>query len=163
MSAIAEAAEVSIIVADFANVDAAGKVNVLGAGVAGIGFDPSQGLTSRFTLVAYVFVPTTLLPAEFALEIYLTLGGELVMAPGPVEPQAVRIAQSVNLDPPMAFPQPARGHVGGRHSAVLDFNNGLPLSPGGLYEWNVRIDGDSTRSWTYPFAIAGPTPGPVFG
>jgi len=163
VSEIAQTADVSLNVADYANVDAAGKVNILGGGVAGLGFEPSTGLTSRFTLVVSVHLPTALLPAEFSLEIFLTKDGELVMAPGPVEPQAVRISQAVTLDPPMAFQQPGRGHVGNRHGAVLDFNNGLPLSPGGLYLWNVRIDGDTSKTWTYPFAVAGLAQGIVFG
>lgn len=163
MSAIVESAVVSIQVADFANLDAVGKLNLLGGGVAGIGFDPGQGLTARFSLVVQVEVPSNLLPAECSIEVFLTSGAEVVMAPGPVEPQAVRVSQNVTIDKALAFTGPARDHVPGRNVSVLDFNNGLPLAPGGHYEWHVRIDGDDSRVWSYQFVVAGPPAAPVFG
>lgn len=164
MSEIAENASVTILVADFANVDAAGKINLLGAGVAMVGFDPMQGLTSRFSIGVVIHVPTKFLPADFSFEISLvSQGGELVMLPGPAEAQPLRVAQPVSMDRPNVSSSPAiRGHIGSNHQAVLDFSNGLPLAVGGLYEWHVRIDGDVDRVWTYPFAVAGPQ-GPVFG
>jgi hypothetical protein len=163
MSEIAQNAKVSILLADFARVDTEGKLNVVGGGVTGLGFDLGQGLTSRFTLVVIVWVPATLLPAECALEVYLTQAGSVVMAPGPVDSQAIRISQNVIVEPLLAFPPAARSHVGSHYTSVLDFNNGLPLAPGGMYEWNVRIDGDETQTWSLPITVAGAPGSPVLG
>lgn len=167
MSAVAEQASVTLVVSDFANTDAAGKLNVLGATVAVLGFDPMQALSSRFSLAVVVRVPGRLLPAEFTVEVALRSGGELVQLPGPAgETQPLRISQVVSLDRLGAdrVPSPAvRDHVGASHTMVLDFNTGLPLVPGGLYEWQVRIDGDDSEVHAYPFAVVGPPPPPVFG
>lgn len=165
MSEIAQNARVSIIVSDYANVDAGGKLNVLGGAVAIVGLDPMQGLTSRFSLAVVINVPTQYLPGDFALEISLrNEAGELVMLPGATEPQPLRVSQPVSLERPAGAATPAaRDHLGTNHIAVLDFGGGLPLAVGGLYEWHVRIDGDDETAVRYPFAIAGPAQGMVFG
>ena len=167
MSDIAKDASVNFVIGDFAMVDPlSGKGSIVGAGVAVLGFDPAQGLTSRFAVWISVALPGGLLPAEFPIEIALTSNGELVNLPAQTgtPPQPLRIAQIVQLDKSQ-IPAPAvvRDHVGSRNQIVLDFSNGLPLSPNGTYEWQVRVDGDDSRVWSYPFAVSGPMPGPVIG
>lgn len=167
MSEIARQATVELALADFAVSDPAGKVNVIGAGIAVVGFDPAQGLSSRFSLWISIHVPTKLCPAEFPVEVALVDAmGELVTLPGPADgtSQPLRIAQVVNVERPHAqLAAATRDHIGSRVEIVLDFSNGLPLAVGGTYEWRVRIDGDDTRTWSYPFAVTGPGQGPVIG
>lgn len=167
MSVIADNASIEVVVADFALAEPSGKVNILGAGVATLGFDPQQGITSRFSVVVFIHVPSNLLPAEYTLEIALYSGGELVQLPSPFggASEALRIGQVVQQEkannPAMSVAQ--REHTGARHLSVIDLGNGLPLIPGGIYEWVVRIDGDEDSKVTYPFSVAGPPPAPVIG
>lgn len=167
MSDIAKNCVVNLNLADFANTDGAGKVNVIGAGVSVLGVDVSQGLSARFTLWVNVQVPSSYCPAEFPVEVALLDGkGDLIALPGPVDgaTQPLRIGQVVHVERPSATLSPGiRDHIGSQVQMVFDFSNGLPLAIGGLYEWRVRVDGDDTIEWRYPFAVAGPPPGPVIG
>ena len=165
MSEIAERASTEIIVADFAIVDQAGKSNIVGAGVALLGFDPQQGLTSRFSVWVSVVVPTSLCPVEFPVEIALVdAAGDLVQIPGPAGLQTLRIAQIVTAEKPSAQVAMAqRDHIGARIQLVMDFGSGLPLTPGANYEWRVRVDGDESGQAVYAFGVWGATAGPVVG
>lgn len=166
MSAVAEAASITVVLADFALSDAAGKINIVGGGVRIVGFSPDQGLTARVSLAVIVELPAHTLPAEFSLEVTLLSNGEVATVPGPTGPQPLRMAQTVQLErlPAEQFPVPlVRDHIGRNHQLVMDFGGGLPLSPNGVYEWQVRIDGDDAYAVRYPFAVAGPPPGLVIG
>lgn len=166
MSEIAENAVVNLIVADFANDDGSGKINVLGKGVAILGFDARAGVTSRFTVAVDVWLPTRFAPAEFPVELaLLEASGDLVAMPGPGGAQNLRIAQVVNIQRSPMTPAASAEHIGSgsRINFNLDFSNGLPLVPNGRYIWRVQLDGDETRSWTYPLAVAGPGKGPIIG
>ena len=165
MSEYSENARVAIIMADFANTDAAGKVNIIGGGVELVSSDPATAMTSRFILWADVRIPSAMTPAEFAVEMALIDSmGNLVEAPGPAGPQPLRIAQVVQIERPLPqLPNNQRDHIGARAQMVFDFGNGLPLQPGGNYEWRLMVDGDEDHQLSYPFAVVGPQPGPVFG
>lgn len=165
MSEIAERSTVEIIVADFAIVDSAGKSNIVGAGIALLGFDPQQGITNRFSIWVSVLVPTSLCPAEFSVEFALVdAAGELVLMPGPAGPQPLRIAQIVTAEKPNAqVPMAQREHIGARVHLVIDFGAGLPLTPGSNYEWRIQLDGDAERQTLYPFGVWGPSAPPVIG
>jgi hypothetical protein len=165
MSAIADAATVELVLSDFASTDAAGKGNVIGAGVALLGINPQQGVTARFSLWASIHLPTNLCPAEFPVEFSLVDEvGDLVQLQGPTGDQPLRVAQIVQMERPNAPVSIAlRDHIGSRTQVVFDFPGGIPLAPGGMYRWRLLIDGDSSHEWTYPFAVAGPPPGPVVG
>lgn len=166
MSDIAAHAIINVMLADFAIADPQGKVNILGAGVTGIGFDPAQATTTRFTLVAQISLPRDRCPAEFAVEIaLLDASGDIADLPGPAGPQKMRVGQVVNIE--KAVPLPGSGvpreALRGQANIILDFGNGLPLTPGGAYRWRLQIDGDETVEVTYPFGVAGPPAGPVIG
>lgn len=165
MSAIAESALINFLMADFANTGADGKAYVNGGGVAIVGFDQNSGLTSRFSLFVDVLIPGKLAPAEFPVELALLNGmGNIVSTPSPVGPQAVRIAQVVNVDRLNGpYSSLIKDHVGTRAQIVIDFGNGLPLTPGEIYSWRVEVDGDDSAQRTYPFAVIGTPPGPVIG
>lgn len=166
MSEASEQVSLQVLLADYAQATTEGKVSIIGAGVATLGFDFRQGGTSRFSLYVATQVPTALCPVELTLEVALYSNGELVQLPGPAgEAQHIRIGQVLAVEVPnnplMSIPQ--RNHTGSRHQAVFDFANGLPLTPGGNFEWRVRVDGDEDRQIVYPFAVAGPPPDPVLG
>lgn len=164
MSEIAERVKVEIVLSDFALVDpGSGKGNIVGAGVAVLGF--GNGLSTRFSLWIAILVPSALCPVEFPVEVQLVnADGSLVSFPGPEGQQNVRVAQIVQAEKPTAqIPTALRDHIGSRVQLVLDFGNGMPLAPGAAYEWQVRIDGDDARTWSYPFAVFGGLPGPVIG
>lgn len=164
MSEVSHRANKSLILADYANLDAGGKLNIIGGGVAMVGFEPSQGVSTRITLVATIDVPGDLLPAEFSVEVMLMRDGALVNLPGPAGPQPLRIGEVQTLErPQLPGPVALRDHVGARRIILLDFSNGLPLAPGGAYEWVVQVDGDEDNRVSYPFVVAPPPAYPVIG
>lgn len=165
MSEIAANAKVNLAMADFAADDAAGKVNVIGKGVAVVGYNPQQNISTPFVLVCDVWLPTAQLPVEFPIEVaLLDQAGEVVDLPTPAGTQKLRIAHVADMKYPTGpISNATSKHIGGRHNLTVNFNTGLPLAPNGLYTWRVEIDGDEDYKWTYPFAVAGPPSAPVLG
>jgi hypothetical protein len=164
VSDVSQKATLTVIVADFAMADTDGKVNVIGAGISGIGFDPHAGLTNRFSVVTVVDVPSAMAPAEASIELALLRDNEPVLLPGPAGPQALRIGQVHTFEKvQMPVPLALREHLQSRYQAVIDFNAGLPLAPGAAYTWALQVDGDTENGVIYPIVVAGgPTP-PVIG
>lgn len=164
MSGISDNAQVSILLADYAQVAESGKLNVLGGDLVAIGFDALQGLTTRFTVVASVRVPSRLLPADISFELALQRDGVVVALPGPVEPQNVRIGQPITLDkPPVPNASSSqRDMLLSSHVLVVNFEGGLPLAPG-VYEWVARVDGDESHCARLPFLVVGNPSAPVIG
>lgn len=166
MSEASESAELSIQLADFALTDPAGKLNIIGGGVAALGYSPESGTTTRFTLVATAKVPARLCPLEIVLEFALLDAlGNTVELPGPAgTPQKLRIGQAARVEKPgipggPSFPDT----IPARYVTILDFSNGLPLALGQAYAWQFRIDGDTENAVTEHFLVPGPPPPPVFG
>ena len=150
-------ADGNILIADFVNVDAAGKVNIIGGGVQFLGFDPDTGMTAPFSLYASITVTLPSLDeASAAIEILLVdADGQPVTLPGPDGPNQLRFNQSVDFahasnpavqPPPMGFP--------GSSNVVMNFPGGLPLPAGSTYEWVVLMDGRRLSSTT--FFVPGP-------
>lgn len=166
MSDVASRAAVNLLLADFASVDAGGKLNIIGAGVDTLGFDPAQGTTTRFTFVAQVSIPASMCPTEFAVEVaLLDASGGIAELPSPAGTQKMRVAHVVPMEKP-ALPvgvTASRDDLTTRSNMVLDFSNGLPLVPGGVYKWRLQIDGDDSVEHVYTMAVAGPPAGPVIG
>jgi len=164
MSEVSDAAIVSILLADYAAADAAGKLNVIGGGITIIGLT-STGTTSPFSVVVTITVPPQLYNAECAVELQLEdSAGEIVALPGPAEPQLMRIGQSIAFDEPTHKGAPVpRRTLRSRQQFVLNFAAGLPLTLGLKYTWRVKIDATSRDSWTEEFFVPGPVPGPVLG
>jgi hypothetical protein len=150
----------TVLIADFVNVDAAGKVNIVGGGIQFLGFDAETGMTAPF----YVFVNITVsIPsveaAQAAVEVILVdADGQPVTLAGPEGQGTVRVHQDVDFRhkaapgqqrPPMGFP--------GSSNLVLAFPGGLPLSAGSSYEWVVQLNG--TRLTSTTFFVPGPVAG----
>lgn len=158
-------AQVQFILADFANTDGAGKLNVLGGGIAFIGIQDG-GATAPFALAVEVRVPAKYAGTSYALtvELHDATIGQLVGLPGPdgtlqaLRAQQVVTVQSVQLPPQFAVPPDTMQN----HTMVMNFPGGLPLAAGHSFEWRVQIDGQ-TRHWFHRFHVLGPNPGVVFG
>lgn len=171
MSDVSDTATVRLLIADYASVDVAGKLNVIGGGLTVIGqadrVGPGgpTGFTAPFGLVVSVGVGPTLYRSECALEVALEDSkGEVVELPGPAgQPQKMRIAQNVVFEEPNLPAGVPRSSLRARSLLVLMFNGGLPLAIGQRYVWRVRIDHDTRDDWTEEFSVPGPPPGPVIG
>ena len=160
---VGEKARACLILADFANADAASKLNLIGGGWQVTGLMPS-GLTGPQALVAMIEVPPNLAGTEFPLSItLLDEGGAQVMMPTPTGGQeALRIAQLAKAEIPNVPGVLLHGKVWSRVQVILNFSNGLPLQAGQSYTWSLEIDGTHDPQWAVSFFVAAP-PRPVVG
>lgn len=160
-------ARVQFVLADYASVDVAGKLNVIGGGITFIGSQGAGQPSSPFTLAVTVAVPGAYASQTYvvAVELQDLTTGTVVQLPtqaGGMEP--IRAQQAVTVPHPtvapgMAVPPDAMQE----HKLILQFSDGLPLSPGRSYEWQVRINEKSDKAWGQRFHVLGQAPGPVFG
>lgn len=60
MSEVSTDATARLLIADYAAVDAAGKLNIIGGGVSVLGYVQQAGSTSPFALVVSISVPPKL-------------------------------------------------------------------------------------------------------
>lgn len=153
----------TIAIADFVNVDASGKANLIGAGVSLIGLDPQQGASTPFGLYVRLVSPVPIRDRPAVEIVLVDASGQPVVVPGPTgEPQAMRFSQLVD------FPAPAvpgvsipAGAVPSASQFAINFASGLPLEPGRSYTWRVQIDRDviASESFYVPHAATRP----IFG
>jgi len=174
VSDVSDSAIVRLILADYAASDAVGKLNLIGGGLAVIGQATEQvpgvatGNSLPFSVVASVAVGPELYGTECAVELVLEDDqGKQVWLPGQGggESQAVRIKQTVRFGKPH-FPGdmgvPA-SRLRARTQWVLMFPGGLPLAPGTLYKWRVRIDQQSRDDWAEEFYVPNRPGSVIFG
>ncbi|WP_425864571.1 DUF6941 family protein [Arthrobacter sp. TWP1-1] len=151
-------ASATILIADFVNIDAAGKVNVIGGGIQFLGSDPASDQTAPFSIFVSVTVSIpTFDETQATVEVVLVdSDGQPVTVAGTDGPNVMRFSQSVDFRhsatpdmqlPPMGFP--------GCSNVVLNFPGGLPLPTGTTYEWMVLLDG--TRLSATSFFVPGPS------
>jgi len=161
---VSDDAQVQILLADYASLDAANKLNVIGGDIAFVGL-LENGMSTPFTVVVSVSVPGSYVNSSYALtvELHDITVGQVLLVPGPDgEPQAVRAQQMVavsplQLPPGFAVPTDAR-HT---HTMVMTFG-GIPLPAGHSFEVRAQIDGQS-QDWFRRFHVLSSTPGVVFG
>ncbi|MGW1361467.1 hypothetical protein ACWCQP_29095 [Streptomyces chartreusis] len=161
---IAEDVRALILLSDYANADAAGKANILGAGWQVTGLLPS-GFTAPQTLVVLISVPPRYYGQEFAIALTLCdETGQAVQLPGPAgNLQAMRIQQIVKGDRPNLPGVLTHDKVWGHAKALVNLPNGLPLQGSHSYEWRLEIEGSTNPQWSTSFYVAGPPSGPVVG
>ena len=158
-------AQVRLILCDFANTDAAGKLNVIGGGISFMGSGP-QGQTSPFSVAVIVNVPSKYSGQQFvlSLELFDETRKQVVQAPATSgAAEALRVQQMVTLahiQLPAHVQTPPDAEV--QHVMVMNFPAGLPLQPS-TYDWKVQIDAQSRPGWYSRFHVLGPAPGPIFG
>lgn len=163
MSEVSERIEASITVGDFVNIDTVGKFNVIGGGIRIVGFNPDAGSTSPIAVLVQLASPLPTLGDGPAVEVVLTTAtGSIVKVGSGAQAQAVRVAQTVELEsvtpPGLSIP---RGALPASAQLVLNFPTGLPLRAGNSYQWRLQVDHEVKAS--YSFFVAGTQPPPVFG
>ena len=163
--ALLDSARVTLLLADYVAVDAAGKLTAVGAAFTFTGIQP-DGTTPPLHVAVLVDVPAQHVGQDFALGIGLVddATGQPVLVPGASGgPEALRVAQVVQAQAPtvpgMLVPPSAPGRV----QIVLGFPQGLPLETGRSYRWQVELDGQTRPEWSAWFHVPSPAPGPVFG
>lgn len=169
MTDVAESAHVRLLLADYAAVDSAGKINIIGAGIEVLAFDDQRNASVPFTVVARVSFGPQFAGQRPAIELQLEhQNGDLVALPSPVggvaQPQYVRVAASGPLETPAVPglyipPGVMRPHA----NVVLNFANGLPLITRQIYRWRIKIDHVERDEWTTLFYMPVPAGGAVVG
>lgn len=160
-------AQVQFILADYAAVDATGKLNVIGGGVSFVGSAGQGQPTAPFTVAVTALVPAKYVNQTYVLTVELhdvTIGKTVMIPTDGGQQQALRAQQAVTVSPvhvPPGMAVPADAMQG--TTIVMQFSNGLPLTPSHSYEWKVQIDGQHREGWWHRFHVLGPAPGPVFG
>jgi hypothetical protein len=159
-------AHVTIIVADYANTDPIGKLNVLGAGISM--FAPvADGVWPPMTVAVVVDVPAKYVDQEYALSVELrdlTHGKALQVPTAEGRLGPLRVQQVVTIPPvqvPPQFKRPTEAMV--QHVMVMGFPGGLPLTPGVTYEWRSQIDGQDVKHGRRRFHALAPAAGVILG
>lgn len=160
---VADEADVTLLLADFANVDAGGKLNVIGGGWQAVGRLPT-GMTPPFSVVIRVEFPSARSGEQFAYGLVLhDEHGGTISFPGPSgELQELRIQHLAKAEKPTVPQVALPDHLPSRVQIVINFGGGLLLSPGG-YRWQFEVDGNARPEWHLAFAVIGPPPPPVIG
>ena len=162
MSEIADRVNAQLLMADFANIDGTGKLNIVGGGVRVLGLDEGAETTSAFAVILVVESPIS--GDSPALELLLTTAtGQLYKIPtGNGGSQAVRISQNIDFaEPAVPGVQIPRGAVPSAAQVVLNFSNGLPLRAGYAYQFRAQLDHELVASYSF-FVPARPAQ-PVIG
>lgn len=168
MSALGEAARLTILLADVAVADAINKVNIIGAAFQGVSIDPQTGNTSAMSLVVMVDVSPDHHDQTYVLEAALydeTANDELVSVPGPTgELTPVRIGSTILAERPTITGQQVPPNTLWAHAQlIVNFPTGLRLAPGHFYRWQARIDGDDENAAAVSFLVLGGIAPPVIG
>lgn len=160
-----DSARVTVLLADYVAVDAAGKLTAVGAAFSLIGLQP-DGHTPPLHVAVLVDVPAELVGQDFSLGVSLRdeVTGQPVLVPGQSgSPEPLQVAQVMRAQPPAVPGMVVPAHVPGRVQVVLGFPQGLPLELGRSYRWAVEVDGRTRPEWSASFHVPAPAPGPVFG
>lgn len=167
MGAVADESRVSLLLADYAAADGAGKVNALGLGWGLAGVNPQTGMTPPQAVVAMLDSPPSLYGEAFSVT--LTLYGEgdrPVEVPGPSgQLGALRLTHQARIDEPRFAPgaNVPRNVVWAHTQVILNLANGIRLAPGHLYTWRLEIDATQDPKWAVSFYVPAAPGAPVFG
>lgn len=163
--ALIDEAHVTVLIADYIAVDAAGKLTAVGAAFTLSGLQP-DGHTPPQHVAVLVDVPGRLVGHDFAFGLSLrdADSGQAVLVHGPSgEPEPLQIAQVMRAQAVNAPGLQVPASLPGRVQVVLGFPAGLPLEVGHTYRWSVELDGTTRPEWSTVFHVPAPATGPVFG
>ena len=162
--ALANDAQVTLLLGDYIGIDAGGKVNAIGAGVQILGLQGQQ--TAPHHLAVWVRVPVKYVGQQFTLLIELRNKdtGTVASVAGPMgQPEALRVQQLATVERPslpgLALPDSVQAQI----QYVMAFMTGLPLDPGYSYQWRVEIDGTHRKGWVVDFFVPSGPAMPIFG
>lgn len=141
-------------IADYVNVDANGKANLMGAGIRVLTSASPTTMSSPFAVWATVSLPDA--PAHpVIVELVLAApdGSSVRLDDAAGHPSEIRITQPASFAPrlPPGVDVPA-GELPVTHVLAANFTNGLPFAPDRTYRWQVEADGVIAGS--YPFYVA---------
>lgn len=162
--ALADEAQVTLLLADYIGIDAGGKINAIGAGVQILGWQ--DGKTAPHHLAVWINVPSKRVGAKFTLSIELRNmdANEVVSVPGPLgQPEAMRVQQLATVERPTIPGMHLPDSISSRIQVALNFVTGLPLSAGHNYRWRLEIDGQHRKGWVTDFYVPEGPALPVFG
>ena len=144
-------------------------MTIVGGGVTILGVNVESGMTAPFSVLVWVTFAPNFVGDNPAVELSLeTDENQLVQLPGFLDsagqPQYLRVATSDTLLPTVmpgaVIPD---GVVRPKAQMLMQFQNGLPLTPGHMYRWRVKVDGDTHNDWTETMFIPTAAAGPVVG
>ena len=166
MAALWQDTRVTVLLADYASADAAGKINMIGAGYVLAGWDSGTNSTAPMHVAVIMDVAGRHAGEQFTFELELrdTSLSEVVSLPGPTgQSQALRVSQLALAERPMVPGLHLPQDVPCRVQLTLGFPNGLPLVPGHHYSWQLKIDGQRRPNWSADFFVPDVPKGPIFG
>lgn len=160
---IADDADVVVLIADTALVDASSKVNALGLGWRVTAVQQPMGLTPPFTLIVLIEVPARYIGEQLVLSLtLLNESGESVSLPGLARPAEANgpvfvLQQTLYVAPSSVPDMQLPDDFPSRLQATVQFPTGLPLPSGATYRWEIEIDGKRDPRWSCTFYVgAGP-------
>lgn len=169
MSVISDAAQITLLVADYAVMGADGKLTAVGGGwqitQATVPTPAGPGLPGQ-SVAALVEVPQAHAGEQVALTLtFRNASNEPVLAPAPegAEPQPLRLAQLIVLQKPQVLGGFVPPHVPCRIGLVMSLPPGLPVPLGETYMWTLHIDDETRADWSAQFYVLAPQAPPVFG
>ncbi len=158
---------VALLLADYVAIDAIGKINVVGGGVAICPLSP-QGLTAPLHLLVTIDVARQHVGTEFPICIELRRLADDSVVDVPTDPtgrrEALRIQQMVSPEATVIEGRPVQDqNLPARLQFAVAFATGLPLPPGQVYAFTVEVDSQRRPEWSYAFVVPARPSGPVFG
>lgn len=134
-----------VVLADFAEADASGKVHLLGGG-----WTVTRAGASTHAVVVFLKVPAD----HFGRPIPVTLrlvskSGEVVEQPGPGGLQRLEITGQIELQEPLDWDQAVD------LDAVFPVNFGALALQAGSYRWAVEIDGKEAATTDFVVRASG--------
>lgn len=136
--------EAQILLADFAQADASGKVNALGLGWSVTGTPiPNHAVV----IMLKVGWDETNAPHHLTLDLLTADGAHAVDMPTPFGPQPLQVEMDFEVGRPPGLVRVSTID----HAAAINVGS-LPLQPG-RYEWRLRIDDEQRDAWRAPFLV----------
>ena len=153
------------MVADFANSDVGGKLNVIGGAFQFTARAQIPGLSvgvPPMAVVAIIDLPAAYGQTDFTVVLTLKDSSDTpVEVPSQVVggTQALRVSQIANAKRDSS--QPAG--IGGRVQIVMALGPGIPLQPDQAYYWELQINGHTDKNWRAGFYVQPDPPQPILG
>lgn len=150
---------VRILMADYAAIDQAGKLNITGGGISVV-LKPSGPQPVPIALVVSLAVPPELYDTECDVKVALeNSSGELVTMASHEGRQPVQIEHRVKFGEPLAaVPEAApKRFLWATSQVVVQLPAGLPVQAYEGYQWRVIVDDHAPDEWTERF-VALPQP-----
>jgi len=143
--------KVTVLLADSAQADQAGKVHALG-----LGWTLTGSPSPPMAVVLLIDVEWTETNQKYRVKAeLLTADGRPVMAEGPAAPVPVAFEGEFEVGRPPGIPHGTPGRL----PVAVNIGPGLPLVPGQRYVWRATVDGHHEDGWDAGFLVREAEPG----